>query len=114
MARPVKRASSIIKVGDAVTLEEREGIASYGYMSLAEAAKFSGLSTTTLRNLIGKNRLIVSRPIPGRILVLRASLEAMLAAGMNLADAGSVDPRLFGEARQKALANALLQRWIAA
>lgn len=117
MSRPSKKPlvkASMPQAGDSVDIDYRIGLHRGGYLSLKCAEEYSDISVTQLQRLIKAGRLIISRPIPGRILVLRASLEALLATGINLNDSSAIPSNLFGEARERALQEVILQKLIAA
>jgi excisionase family DNA binding protein len=50
------------------------------YLTVAHAAEYSDLSTDSIRSLISAGKLTALRPVPGRIVIDRRELDALLAS----------------------------------
>jgi len=48
------------------------------YLTVASAAVYSALSEDSIRGLLSGNKLTALRPVPGRILIDRRELDALL------------------------------------
>jgi len=47
----------------------RKNTSMKGYVTVADAAEFTGLSVATIRNLLATRELTPYRPVPGRIVI---------------------------------------------
>jgi excisionase family DNA binding protein len=63
-------------VADRVVKKLAGGVARY--TTVAGAANYSGLSQDSIRSLISRRRLTAYRPVPGRVLVDRRQLDALI------------------------------------
>jgi excisionase family DNA binding protein len=50
------------------------------YIGVAEASEYTALSTDAIRGLLASNNLTAYRPVPGRVLIDRRELDALLAS----------------------------------
>jgi excisionase family DNA binding protein len=60
--------------------ERFAALAQRRYMSVADAAAYTALSTDAIRGLLAGNKLTAYRPVPGRVLIDRRELDALLAS----------------------------------
>ena len=60
--------------------ERLSAAASQRYFRVKEAAKYSGLSEDSVRWLLSSGKLTALRPVPGRVVVDRRELDALLLA----------------------------------
>jgi excisionase family DNA binding protein len=58
--------------------ERLNGAPTQRYLSVADAARYSGLSADSIRNLLSSNKLTALRPVKGRVLIDRQELEALI------------------------------------
>jgi excisionase family DNA binding protein len=49
------------------------------YIGVAEASEYTALSSDAIRGLLAGNKLTAYRPIPGRVLIDRRELDALIA-----------------------------------
>ena|SRR5579885_3538379 len=65
----------------AARLAERlADLAQRRYLTVAHAAAYADLSADTIRSLISGGKLTGLRPVPGRVLIDRRELDALLAS----------------------------------
>jgi excisionase family DNA binding protein len=58
------------------------------YLTVAHAAAYTDLSADTIRQLISGGRLTGLRPVPGRVLIDRRELDALLASSTRVPRTG--------------------------
>jgi excisionase family DNA binding protein len=65
----------------AIRLFERLGeLTQRRYLTIQHAAAYADLSADTIRSLISSDKLTGLRPVPGRVLIDRRELDALLAS----------------------------------
>jgi excisionase family DNA binding protein len=52
------------------------------YLCVAQAADYSGLSVDSIRSLLSSGRLTSLRPVPGRVIIDRRELDALLQSSI--------------------------------
>jgi excisionase family DNA binding protein len=60
--------------------ERIAALAQRRYISVADASSYTSLSIDTLRGLLATGKLTALRPVPGRVLIDRRELDALLAS----------------------------------
>jgi excisionase family DNA binding protein len=53
------------------------------FLTVADAARYTGLSTDSVRSMISTGRVTALRPVKGRVLIDRRELEAAVLASTN-------------------------------
>jgi len=53
------------------------------WLTIADAAVYSGMSEKSIRKLLDKGEIIGRRPVPGRILIDRNELDNMIRGSVN-------------------------------
>jgi len=50
------------------------------FLSLADAARYSGISVESIRRMVASGQITPLRPVPGRVVVDREQLDAVILA----------------------------------